>query len=585
MPPGPAFLAMVPGAVFGRNDQSLVESSMAPLQGGPHHGKAFGDKSQRPRTARDAPTNHPTPGAAMTPPISPSTAVRQVEVAIAGAGFGGLCMAIQLQKHGIHDFLVLEKAKEVGGAWRDNHYPGAACDVQSHMYSYSFETKPDWSKRYAPWHEIQQYILDTVEKHQLRSKIHFNQEVVSAVFNEGTGRWVIKTAGGETIMARHWVLASGPLHVPAIPDIPGLDSFKGKVMHSAQWDHGCDLKGKRVASIGTGGSAIQYVPEIAPGVKQLHVFQRTPAWVIPRDERSYSEFRKWLFKALPVTRTLHRWRCYWTNESRVWPILHPWLAKVGEAGLKRFIAYQVKDPALVRKLTPDYTLGCKRVLISNKWYPTFNRPNVELVTDGIREITPDGVITSDGRERKLDCIILGTGFVVDPRIYMKGFELRGLHGHTVQEDWQVSPTSYLGITTSHYPNMYQLVGPHTGLGHNSILFMIEAQVNYILQCMKLVKDKGADYIDVKPEAMTRFLGEMTQALTGTVWSSGCKSWYQTADGINFAIWPKSTWRYWLETRRVNEADYVFGTCPGKVTSIGAVGAVAGEQAMARMAPR
>lgn len=563
---------------------------------GQHHGGT--------RRQAAAPLNLEQTGADMSDPITPSTTVREVEVAIAGAGFGGLCMAIQLQKNGIHDFVILEKAKEVGGAWRDNHYPGAACDVQSHMYSFSFETKADWSKRYAPWHEIQQYILDTVKKHNLRPHIHFNQEVVSAVFNEGTGRWVIKTAGGETLMARHWVLASGPLHVPAIPDIPGLSGFKGKVMHSAQWDHGYDLQGKRVASLGTGGSAIQYVPEIAPSVKQLHVFQRTPAWVIPRDERSYSAFRKWTFKALPFTRTLHRWRCYWTNESRLWPILNPWMAKIGEAALKKFISYQVKDPALVKKLTPDYTLGCKRILISNKWYPAFNRANVELVTEAVREITPDGIVTKDGKERKLDCIILGTGFVVDPRIYMKSFELRGLRGHTVQEDWKVSPTSYYGITTANYPNMYQLVGPHTGLGHNSIVFMIEAQVNYIIECMKLVKQKGADYIDVKPEAMTRFLGEMTQALQGTVWSSGCKSWYQTADGINFAIWPKSTWRYWLETRKVNEADYVFGKCAGLTGSTGkafgsgsgagqaqgagagtSVGARAGEQAMARMAQR
>jgi cation diffusion facilitator CzcD-associated flavoprotein CzcO len=516
-------------------------------------------------------------GAAMTDQTTAnSSPVREVDVAIAGAGFGGLCMAIQLQKNGINNFLILEKKAEVGGAWRDNNYPGAECDVQSHMYSYSFETKPDWTKRYAPWNEIQQYILDTVAKYNLRPKIHFNQEVISAVFNEGTGKWVIKTAGGETIMAKHWVLASGPLHVPAIPDIKGLKEFKGKVMHSAEWDHQYNLAGKKVASIGTGGSAIQYVPEIAAKVGQLHVFQRTPAWVIPRDERTYSAFRKWTFKAIPGARLLHRWRCYWTNESRVWPILNPWLAKIGEAGLKKFIAYQVKDPALVKKLTPDYTLGCKRVLISNKWYPTFNRQNVELVTDGVREFTPDGIITKDGKERKLDCVILGTGFIVDPRIYMKSFEMRGLGGHTVQEDWKVSPTSYLGITTSNYPNMYQLVGPHTGLGHNSIIFMIEAQVNYIIQCIKLLKQKNADYIDVKPEAMTRFLGEMTQALTGTVWSSGCKSWYQTADGINFAIWPKSTWRYWLETRTVNQADYNFVKC--KAVGAGRTAGASGGQA-------
>lgn len=489
-----------------------------------------------------------------------NTPVREVEVAILGAGFGGLCMAIQLQKAGMHDYLILEKAAEVGGAWRDNHYPGAACDVQSHMYSFSFETKADWTKRYAPWHEIKQYIEDTVTKYHLGNKLEFNQEVNSAVFNEATGKWTVKTQSGMTVVARHFVIASGPLHVPAFPDIKGLDTFKGKVMHSAQWDHRYDLRGQRVASLGTGGSAIQYVPEIAPKVGQLHVFQRTPAWVIPRDERTYSDFRKKLFAAWPITRTLHRWRCYWTNESRVWPIFNPKLAKVGEYFLKKFIAYQVKDPALVKRLTPNYTLGCKRILISNKWYPTFNRDNVELVTDSIREITPTGIITSDGKERPVDCLILGTGFIVDPRIYMKHFELRGLNGHTVQEDWKVSPTSYLGITTANYPNMFQLVGPHTGLGHNSIIFMIEAQVDYILQCMKLVKDKGADYIDVKPQAMQRFLGEVTKALKGTVWNSGCKSWYQTDDGINFAIWPKSTWQYWLETRRVKQADYVFAKC-------------------------
>ena len=237
------------------------------------------------------------------------------------------------------------------------------------------------------------------------------------------------------------------------------------------------------------------------------------------------------------------------------------------------------------KLTPDYTLGCKRILISNKWYPTFNRENVELVTDAIQEITPDGIVTRDGKERKLDCIVLGTGFVVDPRIYMKNFELRGLNGHTVQEDWKVSPTSYYGITTANYPNMYQLVGPHTGLGHNSIIFMIEAQVDYIIQCIELVKRRQADWIDVKPEAMQRFLGEMTRSLKGTVWSSGCKSWYQTADGINFAIWPKSTWRYWLETRSVRESDYVFGRCKAQATvggaAAGAPTALSG-QVMARV---
>ena len=487
-----------------------------------------------------------------------ATQPRHVDVVIAGAGFGGLAMAIKLREAGIENFVILEKAAEVGGAWRDNHYPGAACDVQSHMYSYSFEPKSDWTKRYAPWHEIQQYILDTTAKYGIRPFIRFGNEVTGAVFDEASARWTISTSTGDTYICRHWVLASGPLHVPAFPDIKGLESFKGKVMHSAQWDHSYNLKGKSVASIGTGGSAIQYVPEIAPVTKQLYVYQRTPAWVIPRDERAYSGLRKALFKALPFTRTLHRWRLYWTNESRVWPLFTPALANIGGALLKRFIAYQVQDPTLRAKLTPDYTLGCKRILISNKWYPTFNRKNVELVTEGIKEIREHGIVTSDGKERAVDCIVLGTGFIVDPRIYMKNFELRGRNGHTLAQDWAVSPTSYLGITTSGYPNMYQLVGPHTGLGHNSIIFMIEQQVNYIVKCIELCRRKGADFLDVKPQAQARFLEEMTHALTGTVWASGCRSWYQTASGINFAIWPKSTWRYWQCCRTVVEADYEWG---------------------------
>ncbi len=489
-----------------------------------------------------------------------SPAVREVEVAITGAGFGGVCMAVQLKQAGMTDFVILEKAAEAGGAWRDNHYPGAACDVQSHMYSYSFATKPDWTQRYAPWHEIKQYIFDVMKRFGIGPMVQYGQEVVSAVFDEARARWTIKTAAGQTWSAKYWVLASGPLHVPAIPDIPGLKDFQGKVMHSAEWDHSYDLTGKTVVSIGTGGSAIQYAPEIAKRVKQLYIYQRSPAWIVPRDERTYSDFAKQVFTYVPLARTLHRWHHYWTNEMRVWPIFQPKLgAKVEQLLTTKFIGRVVKNPEVARQLTPDYKLGCKRILISNKWYPMFNRPNVALVTDAVQAITPTGIVTKDGKERRADCIILGTGFVVDPRIYMKHFELRGRGGHTLAQDWKTSPTSYYGVTTANYPNLFQLVGPHTGLGHNSIIFMIEAQVAYILKCMKLVKQKKADFIDVKPQAMQRFLGEMTEALKGTVWTSGCKSWYQTADGINFAIWPKSTWRYWLETQRVRVADYEFGT--------------------------
>lgn len=484
----------------------------------------------------------------------------EVDVAIVGAGFGGLCMAIKLIEAGRTNFVVLEKASEVGGTWRDNTYPGAACDVQSHLYSYSFAPKTDWTKRYAPWREIQDYILKVTDDYQLRPYIRFNQEVTGAHFYEEEGRWILTTRAGDTILAKHWVLASGPLHVPALPDIPGLERFKGKVFHSARWDHQYDLTGKRIASIGTGGSAVQYLPEIAPKVKQLYAYQRTPAWVIPRDERPYSALSKKLFATVPGARWLHRARLYWTNESRVWPIFNPSLARLLQKAAKAFLNHQVKDPELREKLTPDYTIGCKRVLISNVYYPTFTRPNVDLITDGIQEIREHSIVTRDGVEREVDCIILGTGFVVDPRLYMKDFPLTGRQGHTLAADWQRAPEAYLGTLVAGYPNMFQLVGPSTALGHNSIIFMIEAQVNYILDCLATLDAKGADYVDVKPAVQKAFNQRVQGAIKGSVWSTGCKSWYQTADGVNFTIWPWSTWRFWLETRSVKESDFEWVKC-------------------------
>ena len=504
-------------------------------------------------------------------PVDPASLPERVEVAIVGAGFGGLCLAIKLLEEGIRDFVILEKGDEVGGTWRDNTYPGAECDVQSHLYSYSFEGKADWSQRYAGWQEIQQYILDTTEKYRLRPYVRFGQQVDGAHFDAATARWTVKLQSGATLSARHFVLATGPLHVPQMPDIKGLDRFKGKVFHSARWDHAYDLTGKRVASIGTGGSAIQYCPEIAPRVEQLHVFQRTAAWVIPRDTRRYSASTKRRFARHPWWRKLHRARLYWTNESRVWPIFHASLSWIFETYARFFIRRQVKDPALAKRLTPDYTIGCKRVLVSNAWFPMFNRPNVELVTDGIREVTPHGIVTEDGVERPVDCIILGTGFVVDPRIYMRDFPITGLPGHVLAEDWQAGAEAYYGISVSGYPNLFQLVGPNTALGHNSIIFMIEAQVHYVLQCMRELRARSADYLDLDPIEQARFNERVQQALVGTVWSSGCRSWYQQADGKNFTIWPWSTWRYWLQTRKVAVEHYRFVRAGCGDITVGAMG--------------
>ncbi len=493
-----------------------------------------------------------------TPTATSSGEIELLEVAIVGGGFGGLCMAIQLLLQGERRFAILEKGDEVGGTWRDNSYPGAECDVQSHLYSYSFAGKPDWSQRYAGWREIQQYILDTTERFAVRSHVRLRQQVTGLHFDAQAAVWRIILASGLELHARHVVLATGPLHVPNLPRLPGLETFEGTVFHSAQWRHDYAFVGKRVASIGTGGSAIQYCPLVAPSVQQLYVFQRTPAWVIPRDARSYGAGAQARFRRFPGWRRLHRARLYWTNESRVWPIFHPALARMLQRVARWNIRRAVGSETLAQRLTPDYTIGCKRVLISNEWYPMFRRDNVELVDAGIREVRPRSIVTSDGVERPVDCIILGTGFVVDPRIYMQAFPVTGLPGHELARDWRDGAEAFYGISVAGFPNLHQLVGPNTALGHNSIIFMIEAQVRYVLDCMRVLRERKADYLHVDATAQARFNERVQRGMRNTVWATGCRSWYQQADGKNFTIWPFSTWRYWLETRRVDASKYKFG---------------------------
>jgi cation diffusion facilitator CzcD-associated flavoprotein CzcO len=481
----------------------------------------------------------------------------ETAVVIVGAGFGGLCLAIRLLQAGMHDFVILEKGGEIGGTWRDNTYPGAECDVQSHLYSYSFEGKPDWSRRYAGWEEIQRYLLDLSAKRDLRRYIRFNRRVTGARFDAEAAHWRVTLETGEPVNARHLVLATGPLHVPQIPPLPGLERFAGKVFHSARWDHSFELDGKRVASIGTGASAIQYCPEIAPRVGRLHVFQRTPAWVIPRDTRSYSAAAQRRFARYPFLRRLHRAWIYWRNESHIGPLLHPRLARMFEVYARWLIRREVRDRELARRLTPGYTIGCKRILLSNAWYPMFNRANVELVTEGIAEIREHSVVTRDGIERPVDCIVLGTGFVADPRKYMRDFPVAGLQGHVLADDWKAGAEAYYGITVAGFPNLFQLLGPNTALGHNSVIFMIECQVHYILRCLRQLAERRAASLDVTAAAQVRFNGRLQRAIAGTVWSSGCHSWYMQENGRIFTIWPWSTWRYWLATRRVRAADYRF----------------------------
>ena len=482
-------------------------------------------------------------------------AAAHYQVAIIGAGFGGLAMAIRLLQRNIHNFLILEKSNEVGGTWRENQYPGAACDVQSHLYSLSFAPKTDWSKRYADAPEIFQYIQDVVQQFNLREYCQFNSEVVHTEYHEKECLWHVTLKDGRQISCQYLIFASGPLHVPQIPHIKGIEKFQGKVFHSSQWDHQYDLNGKVVASIGTGGSAIQYIPEIAPQVKQIYVMQRTAAWVIPRDERKYLNIEKKLFKQADWFRKLHRARLYWSNESRAIPIMQPSVMKYTQKLAEAFIRFQVKDKQLAQKLTPDYIMGCKRILVSNKYFPTFNRDNVELVTDAILELTADSIITKDGKMRKIDCLIYGTGFITDPRIYLQPFSCLGEHGVELKQAWKDGAESYYGISHKGFPNLFQLLGPNTVLAHNSVIFMIEAQVDYILQMMDLVTQSQSNAIVVKDQVQDQFNQDVQDMLNNTVWQSGCVSWYQQDGGKNFALWPTYTWKYWLKTKSLHPSDF------------------------------
>ena len=491
----------------------------------------------------------------MTQRISQSQNLTKTRIVIIGAGFGGLSMAIRLQQSQFNDFIILEKANAVGGTWRENQYPGAACDVQSHLYSLSFAAKPDWSKRYAEASEIFDYIQDLVERYQLKQYIQFNKEVCSAHYDEQRFRWSLLLKNGECIESQYVIFASGPLHVPQIPKIKGIEKFKGQVFHSSQWKHDYNLDDKSIASIGTGGSAIQYIPEIAKQAQQLYVFQRTAAWVIPRDERSYSRLEQYLFKHLDWFRKFHRARLYWSNEARVVPIVQPKLMKYGQKLAEMFIRYQVKDQNIAKKLTPDYVLGCKRILISNQYYPTFNRGNVELICEAIQEVTEDSIVTADGISRPMDCLIYGTGFITDPRIYLKSFECFGLGGLELKQAWKAGSESFYGIMTKQFPNLFQLLGPNTLLGHNSVIFMIEAQVDYILQLIEMVDKNAAQAVVVRDEIQNQFNQRLQKQFQHTVWQSGCVSWYQQQDGKNFALWPSYTWKYWRATQHLNPKNY------------------------------
>jgi cation diffusion facilitator CzcD-associated flavoprotein CzcO len=476
-------------------------------------------------------------------------------VVIVGTGFAGIGMAIALKKAGVRNFVILEKAGRVGGTWRENTYPGCACDIRSHLYSFSFEPKTDWSREFAPQPEILGYIEHCVAKYGLAPHIRFHTEVTGAEYDEPAATWHVATADGNTIKGKALVIGQGPLHIPNVPELPGLERFEGRAFHSAQWDHDYDLAGQRVAVIGTGASAIQFVPRIAGQTAHLTVFQRTAPWIMPRPDRAFTERQQDRFEKIPLTRVAHRNAIYWLQESFVLGFEHPKIIKGAERLAKAHIARQVQDPRLRAKLTPPYTLGCKRTLVSSDYYPVFNRPDVTLETTGIAEIREHSILTRDGREIEVDAIIFGTGFHVTDALAKA--HLTGRNGLKIQDAWRDGVTAHLGTAVTGFPNLFFLVGPNTGLGHNSIIFMIESQVRYIMDCLRLVSKNKAASIEVKPDVQARYNEWVQDRSRGSVWlKGGCASWYLDSEGVNRSLWPASTVNFWLRLRRVKPADFI-----------------------------
>ncbi|ACI99782.1 flavin-containing monooxygenase [Rhodospirillum centenum] len=477
------------------------------------------------------------------------------EVCIVGTGFAGMGAAIRLKQAGIGPVVLLEAAGDVGGTWRDNTYPGCACDIPSHLYSFSFAPKADWTRMYPPQAEIQDYMRDVARRFGLLPHIRFHAAVTACAYDAAAALWRVRCADGRRVAARFLILGLGGLSRPALPDIPGRGSFQGRAFHSQQWDHGYDLTGKRVAVIGTGASAIQFVPRIAPQVARLHLFQRTPPWIMPRPDRPIGPWERAVYRHVPGAAWLRRASIYWWQESlAVGFTLYPGLLRRSEQKAKDHIAAQIPDPELRRKVTPDFHIGCKRVLISDDYYPALTRPTVELVTDPVREITSTGIVTADGVERAVDCIVYGTGFRATD--YLAPLRVVGPDGVDLNERWRDGAEAHLGTTVAGYPNLFLMTGPNTGLGHNSIVFMIEAQLNLVMDLLCRVRDSGARTVEPRAEVQRRFNEAVQERMRRTVWMSGCRSWYLDARGRNTTLWPGFTVEYWRRTRRAVPGDYL-----------------------------
>lgn len=474
------------------------------------------------------------------------------DVVIVGAGFGGLGMGIQLKRRGRDDFAILEQDAGVGGTWHANRYPGAACDIPSLLYSFSFAPNTRWSRSYPGQAEIEAYLKHCVERFDLPPHLHLRTRVSALRWDAGTQRWTVTAQQrGKELQwtARVVVNATGGLSRPAMPTLPGLDSFSGPVMHTARWQAEVPLAGRRIGVVGTGASAVQLVPRLVDKAAQVIVFQRTPAWILPKRDRPVGAAQRWLFDTVPGARQLARAGVYALHELRAPGFTRqPKILKALEPLALGYLERHVKDPALRAALTPDYRMGCKRILLASDFYPALQRRNARLVTSPIAEVRPDGIVTADGRHQALDVLVLATGFQAAEA--MAPFRIAGRDGVELNAVWRDGAQAYLGTTVPGFPNLFLIVGPNTGLGHNSMVFMIESQLRYVIDALERMDRAQLAAVDTRPDVAAAYNQQLQQRLQRTVWANGgCTSWYQTRDGRITTLWPGSTLAFRWHTRR------------------------------------
>ncbi len=458
-----------------------------------------------------------------------------------GSGFAGLGAAIALARSGERDVVVLERADDVGGTWRENTYPGCACDVPSVLYSFSFAPNRSWTRSFSPQPEIQAYLQKVAREYGVVPYLRTSCTMLDAQWDDSALVWRLRTSRGD-LTAQALVAATGPLNEPALPRIRGLDRFQGELFHSAEWNHDYDLTGKRVAVIGTGASAVQFIPHVAREAARLTVFQRTAPWVMPRPDRTLTRVERRAYRSVPALQKLARAGVWASRELSVIGFRNPGIMPLAERIASRHLRRQVPDPELRAKLTPHFRMGCKRVLLSNDYYPALTQRHVDLSTDPIAEVTASSVMSADGTEREVDCIILGTGFHVTDVPLAR--QVRNAAGVTLEEHWEGSPQAHLGMMVDGYPNLFLMVGPNTGLGHTSILLMIEAQASYIAEAVTTMRRRDLAAVEVRREVLDRYNAALAQKLEGTVWTSGgCSSWYVDATGRVSTLWPTFTLPY------------------------------------------